>query len=160
MCGARARWGWVCRGRGRTFWHERALTTGSVRGEKIEQLLDMFDSAKLICACNGRDVSLTCRCYAHSTEAMRRGGNRTAASSWIRLPRRAGRRADARTTRETIDAAAAQWCAGQAGRADTPGLWRAERLEQLQRYRPLQPMFHMARRRMWEGARTWDPGIW
>ena len=24
----------------------------------------------------------------------------------------------------------------------------------------LQPLFHTARRRMWEGARTWDPGIW
>ena len=39
---------------GRTFSHERALTTDSVRGEVIERLLDMFDSARLICAYNGR----------------------------------------------------------------------------------------------------------
>ena len=81
---------------GRTFWHERALTTGSVQGEKMETLLDMFDDAKLICAYNGREFDMqVLQLYAHSTAATRRGGKRTAASSWTRLPRRAGRRADA-----------------------------------------------------------------
>ena len=47
---------------------------------------------------------------------------------------------------------------------DAPGLWLTVERVVRGRYEwwdaGLQPMFHKARRRMWEGARTWDPGVW
>ena len=260
---------------GRTFWHERALTTGSVQGEKMEKLLDMFDDAKLICAYNGREFDMqVLRPFYGSDEARWEAHCRKLMDPFTEASRQAGRRVKLSTLLQ-LNGVQGKLGAG----ADAPGLWRAGRLEQLQRYcmrdvvalaelvvkpwvrvpggggtdrmcvatrrqdgdegdaawppappaatgsagkrprrqmdydetqrrvrrRPsekmrhvarsrhataergtlkrtievgpltvervvrgryewwdagLQPLFHTARRRMWEGARTWDPGIW
>jgi hypothetical protein len=115
-----------------TFWHEHARQKGNTDGG-IGTLLEWFDDAKLIVAYNGRafDMEVLKRYYGEDAAGKQRWNAhiRKLQDPFIEARRIAGRRV------KLSSLLAHNGRKGKAGAGcDAPGLWRAGKLEQLERY--------------------------